>query len=315
MKKKWKWVSAGAGLISLLASGGIYFSNKIIYIRKKKEEEILERETSEARFDLAQFEKLPKEEVQIPSPFGYSLHALLVKPYESNRYMIFSHGVTESKTNMIKYMNLFIKKGFNAVLYDHRRHGKSGGTTTSYGYYERHDLKAVVDWLKRKVGEELYFGIFGESMGGATTLMYAGTVEDEANFYVVDCPFSDFTEQLKIRLREDFKLPPILLPYTDLFLKFRAGFSMKDIVPLEAIKNIRKPILFIHGQEDVYVPASMTKELYDAYEGEKSIFMPERGGHAETYVTNPEEYERTIFEFLEKVAPWTRDYPKNEIYK
>lgn len=307
VKKKWKWLSAGAGIISFLASTGVYFSNKIIHIRQKKEEEIFTRETTEKRFDQESFERLPKEEVWITSPFGYSLHALLVKPHTSNQYVILSHGVTESKTNMIKYMNIFLKKGFNALLYDQRRHGLSGGDNTSYGFYERHDLKAVVNWLKEKIGPNLYLGIFGESMGGATTLMYAGTIEDGADFYVIDCPFSDFSEQLKFRLKEDFKLPSFLLPYTDLFVKARAGFSIKDVAPIEAVKHIQKPILFIHGQEDDYIPASMTKALYDAKPGEKELYMPERGGHAEAYVTNPEEYEKTVFHFLDNVLPDKND--------
>ncbi|GAA0346671.1 alpha/beta hydrolase [Bacillus carboniphilus] len=303
MKKRWKWFSAGAGFIGFLASCGLYFSNKIMYIRKKDEKDIFHRETTEERFDPVSFENLPKEEVWVPSPHGYSLHALLVTPHTTNRYMIFSHGVTESKTNMIKYMNIFLKKGFNALLYDQRRHGLSGGSNTSYGYFERHDLKAIVDWLKEKVGPSIQLGIFGESMGGATTILYAGTIEDGANFYVIDCPFSDFTEQLRIRLREDFKLPSFLLPYTDLFLKARAGYSMKDVTPIEAVKNIHNPVLFIHGQEDDFIPASMSKALYDAKPGEKDLYMPERGAHAEAYITNPEEYEERVYKFIERVLP------------
>lgn len=291
-----------------MGSVGLFFSNLILHLKNKEEDVILSRETGEKLFNYVTFDRLPKEEVWIESPFDYSLHALLVKPYQSNRYMIFSHGVTESKTNMIKYMNLFMKKGFNALLYDQRRHGKSGGENTSYGFYERHDLKAVADWLKKRVGDDLTLGIFGESMGGATTLMYAGTVEDEADFYVVDCPYSDFTEQLKIRLKEDFRLPPFILSYTDLFLKWRAGYSMKEVAPIQAIQHIKKPVLFIHGQEDHFIPASMTKLLYDAKQGDKELYMPEKGGHAATYAANPLEYEEAVYRFLERVAPWTKNF-------
>ena len=43
---------------------------------------------------------------------------------------------------------------FNSVIYDHRRHGDSGGKTTSFGYYEKIDLQAIVDKIREEIGEE-----------------------------------------------------------------------------------------------------------------------------------------------------------------
>ena len=40
--------------------------------------------------------------------------------------MIFCHGVTVNKMNSVKYARLFLNRGYNVVIYDHRRHGKTG---------------------------------------------------------------------------------------------------------------------------------------------------------------------------------------------
>ena len=72
------------------------------------------------------------------------------------------------------------------------------GKTTSYGYYEKHDLKSVVDWLKSRFGTNITLGIHGESMGAATLLQYAGLVEDGADFYIADCPFLISTDNYNI---------------------------------------------------------------------------------------------------------------------
>jgi uncharacterized protein len=278
---------------------GIYFTNRLMYMKKKDELFILKREKEAGRFNPEQFKLLPKREVTIPSPFGYPIKALLVEPHQSNRYIIISHGVTETKINSIKYMNLFLKRGFNAIIYDHRRHGESGGKTTSFGHYEKFDLKAVIDWLKKEKGSSLLLGIHGESMGAATMLLYAGMLEDGADFYIADCPFSDLKEQVSYQLRKDFKLTPsLLLAIADLILRFRDKYSIRHVSPISVIKNIHHPILFIHSENDDFILPTMTQELYEQKQGPKMLYLADKGRHAQSYNENPEEYERMIDKFL-----------------
>ncbi|MFX3660563.1 MAG: alpha/beta hydrolase [Ectobacillus sp.] len=291
------WTILGA-VTAVFTALGFIFTNKVMYIRKKTDEEILERETAQ-HFNLRELESLPKEELWIPSPFGYNIHAYFIPAHGSKRFMIFCHGVTVNKLNSIKYSNLFFKRNFNVLIYDHRRHGKTGGKTTSYGYYEKYDLKAVVDWVKQRFGPGITLGIHGESMGAATLLQYAGLVEDGADFYIADCPFSDFYEQLAYRLKVEFKLPkwPIL-PFASAILKLRDGYAVQEVSPIKCVKNIKKPILFIHSKEDDYILSKMTEELYEQKSGPKQLFIAEKGAHALSYTENREEYEQMIDAFL-----------------
>lgn len=79
--------------------------------------------------------------------------------------MVFCYGVIVNKINFVKYVNLFLKRGYNVFIYDYCRYGKIGGKIISYGYYEKYDLKFVVDWLKNCFGINIIFGIYGEFMG------------------------------------------------------------------------------------------------------------------------------------------------------
>ncbi len=270
-------------------------------MKKKDEEFILKREKEAGRYNPTQLKTLPKRKVEIPSPFGYGIKAVLVEPHQTDRYIIISHGVTETKINSIKYMNLFLERGFNVLIYDHRRHGESGGRTTSFGYYEKFDLKAVVDWLKEKKGTNLLLGIHGESMGAATMLLYAGMLEDGADFYIADCPFSDFRAQLAYLIKKDFKLfPGILLPIGDLILRIRDKYSIRNVSPISVIENIQHPVLFIHSRKDDYILPSMTQELFEHKKGPKMLYIAEKGRHAQSFNENRTDYERIIDEFLQK---------------
>lgn len=272
-----------------------------MYMKKKDEDFILQREKEAGRYNPDEFESLPKRIVDIPSPFGYTIKAVLVEPHQSNRYIIISHGVTETKINSIKYANLFLERGFNALIYDHRRHGESGGKTTSFGHYEKFDLKTVVDWLKLDKGPNLELGIHGESMGAATMLLYAGLLDDGADFYIADCPFSDFKEQLAYLIKKDFKLlPELLLPIGDALLRLRDKYSIRNVSPISVIENIKHPILFIHSEKDDFILPSMTKDLFEQKKGPKMLYLAANGRHAQAFNENRADYERVIDEFLQK---------------
>ncbi len=299
--QKRKNLSATLGGIVLAMTGlGYYISSRVMYMRRKKEKSIYKREVRANRLIPNDFAQLPKQDILISSPFGYHLKAQFIRPFpDVKKYMIFCHGVTESKTNSIKYMNLFLERGFNAIIYDHRRHGESGGKTSSYGYYEKYDLKAVVDTLISLEGNDLFFGIHGESMGAATALLYAGAIEDRADFYIADCPFADFREQLAYRFTKEMKLPgKWILPLADFFIQIRDGYSLKSVSPATVVDRIKKPVLFIHSKKDDFILPSMTKRLFHLKNGAKKLYIARNGAHAQSYNENRDDYERAIDEFL-----------------
>jgi uncharacterized protein len=294
-----KWVPIVGGSALAVTSLITYFSHQMMYIKKKEEKFILNRDQQRKLCSLTDFDALPKEEVWVNSPFGYRIKAVFVEPHETKWYVVFCHGVTECKWSSIKYMNLFLQRGFNAVIYDHRRHGESGGKTTSYGHYEKYDLQAVIHTLLRKRGPDVRFGIHGESMGAVTMLLYAGMFEDCAQFYIADCPFSDFEEQLLYRMKKEYKVSSrLLLSLTDRLLRLRDRYSVKDVSPRRIVDRISAPVLFIHSEKDDYILPSMTKELYERKKGPKQLFLATDGVHAEALFKNREAYEQAIDQFL-----------------
>lgn len=284
---------------ALLTIFGFIASSKLMYLKTKDADVILEREVLAKRFDEKWYETVRKEELWIASPNGYPLKAVFLKPLDTDRTVIICHGVTENKINSMRFARLFERLGFNSIVYDHRRHGDSGGKTTSFGYYEKSDLKAIVHAIRERIGEHALLGIHGESMGAATTILYAGTYEDEANFHIVDCPYSDFSEQVLHVLRRETPLrSTMLIRIASLFLKMRDGYTLGVVSPREVVGNITKPVLFIHSLKDNFILPYMTKELYEAKKGDKMLKLFEKGGHAKSFNVNPKEYEKTVKEFL-----------------
>ena len=66
------------------------------------------------------------------------------------------------------------------------------------------------------------------------------------------------------------------------------------------IKNAKIPMLFIHGTKDNFVRTDMVYELYDAYPGEKEMYIAEGAGHGMSFFMDPDRYSKEVVAFLEK---------------
>ncbi|MEL3960684.1 alpha/beta hydrolase [Lysinibacillus endophyticus] len=301
-RKKVLWLSSIITTLSAITTGfGFMVTNRLMYIKKKDDHFIYDRELKAQRFDENWFNNCPKEELSIDSPNGYPIKGIFFKPLNTNNTIIICHGVTENKINSVRYARMFERLGFNSFVFDHRRHGESGGKTTSYGYYEKFDLAAVVKTVKTLIGNDAILGIHGESMGAASMILYAGLVEDGADFYIADCGFSNFSELIaQIVKKETILRTKLPIHLADFFLRLRDGYSLKSITPKEAVKNIQAPMLFIHSMEDDFILPYMTKEMYEEKSEPKMLKLFEKGAHAQSFNQNPQEYEEVVSEFLQK---------------
>ena len=103
--------------------------------------------------------------------------------------IIMVHGIGGSKEHFIHLAKLLAHQGIASVLFDSRAHGDSEGDYCTYGYYEKRDIKAIVDAIREK-DATIPIGIWGNSMGGAIALQ-ALAYDNRLQFGVIESTFTD----------------------------------------------------------------------------------------------------------------------------
>ena len=187
--------------------GGYIFARLIIYPNVHPVQWVYDKAVNEGKLNEADFNNLPKTEIQVKSPFGYDLFGYYMPAAGSNRTVVIAHGITMCLYDMVKYMWMFQRRGFNILMYDHRNHGRSGGKNTTFGFYEKHDCKAMVDYAFSLLPEGGTVGLFGELLGGGTVLQEAA-LDARLSFVAVDCAYSDLPGLLLHRARRQYPFLP-----------------------------------------------------------------------------------------------------------
>jgi uncharacterized protein len=253
-------------------------------------------------YSREEFNKLPKEEVEIKSKEGLSLKGTFIeKIKDSKKVIIIVHGYTANYIWSLQFINMFFSEGFNVLLVDQRSHGTSGGKYATYGYHEKYDLDLWINWARQRVGDDTVIGLHGQSMGGGTVLQYAA-INKYVKFIIADCPYSDVKQLMKHQFNEIKHVPFLPFKYfLDMRLKVFAKFSMKDVSPINSMKDKEIPIFFIHGSKDNFVPTYMSKDMYEVKKGYKKLLIVEGAVHANAYGTDKEIYEKEVHNFLGEV--------------
>ncbi|WP_270557658.1 alpha/beta hydrolase [Clostridium perfringens] len=258
-------------------------------------------------FDEALYNSASKEDITLKSFDGLNLTStLIMNENPTNKFIVLVHGVSICYVGSLKYFDIFYKNGFNVLIVNQRRHGKSEGKYSTYGFYEKYDVNMWIEYLKSRFGNDIILGLHGESMG-AGTVMETIPLNDSIKFVIEDCGYSNFHELIGFQITHAYKnrlvrkiLRPSLI-FANFFMKTKAKFSMKKIVPIDIVSSTSLPMMFIHGKEDYFVPWYMAVDLYKAKtKGYKELYLVEGAKHAESLEVNKILYEKKIMTFIEK---------------
>ena len=107
----------------------------------------------------------------------------------------------------------------------------------------------------------------------------------------------------KPSLQLRFGLPEFPILYTASGVaKLRAGYNFTEASALQQVVACEKPMLFIHGTADDFIPYEMMDILYNAKPGDnKAELTADGAGHGEALYALGDAYWDAVFDF---VAPY-----------
>ncbi|HSW44589.1 MAG TPA: alpha/beta hydrolase [Phycisphaerae bacterium] len=242
---------------------------------------------------------LPFESVQIPTGDGLRLDGWFVPDRRSDRTIVICHGAGANKGNFIWFLGPLANKGYNVLFFDFRAHGASDGRQTTYGIRERLDVRAMVDWLKRERPEQSRIIVGLGSSQGAMALALAAAEDARINAVILDSPFVSPHE---LAMHHARKIPLIGPAAVRLVLAEMSILTRADFFTASAERAVaslgERPVMVIHGDDDVVMPETHARRLHDAARGPRTVWFGP-GPHSNIVTTVPDEYGRRVFEFLD----------------
>ncbi len=237
---------------------------------------------------------------------GFRLHgmyALSNNPHNSQGTALIIHGYTDDCHRFLGLARMYRDSlNYNVFLPDLHYHGQSEGKAAQMGWLDRLDAEKFAA-MAHDIFNDDFMVVHGVSMGAATTMMMSG---DETPSYVKafveDCGYSSVWNQFAYNLKDSFGLPTFpVLDAASIVCKLRYGWSFKEASSLEQLAKCEKPMLFIHGGDDDFVPTPEVYLNYDAkVKGYKDMWIAEGSAHAKSFTDYPAEYTAKVRDFLSK---------------
>ncbi len=218
----------------------------------------------------------------------------------SCRYVICSHGYTDNRYGTLKYAKIYLDLGYNVISYDLRGHGKNEKTFCTYTVREAQDLNALIEDTYKRYGENIELGLHGESLGAATSVAVLGYTQ-RPDFVVADCGFADIENVLKGGLRAMNPVLTFMLKPASLAAKIKYGYSFSQMRPIDALKDNQVPVLFIHGEDDTFIPPENSERMSKATKGYTELHLIPGAVHAKSILTEPDQYREYVTDFLRKL--------------
>lgn len=281
-----------------------YFSDQILFPYRAAPDYQSEwiqqsRTVEDQHFPIPEeFEVKGQEEVAIRG--WYFAH-----PETAGCLLVAAHGWGGTRSEILKWADIFWDCGCDVVVYDHRGHGESGGEHGTGGIMEKADLMAVTDWAQKKTGlSDEETGWAGISWGAATMLQ-AG-VDREVAFIMADSPFQDWETAIMERAERMYGGWVGFIKGSVMSLAgWRAGVDYREASAIAVAPRIKSPVFLIHSRTDEATASFQSVNLDSALNPDRHVFFHTDwgAGHVEDIDVNPDLYRYHVYSFLKSFAP------------
>jgi uncharacterized protein len=193
---------------------------------------------------------------------------------------------------------MLVRHGYGVLLYDRRGEGRSDGDPNSWGWDFDKDIRAGIDFLRRRsdVDAGRIAGL-GLSVGGEMMLETAAGTKDLAAVVSEGAGARSMAEEVDDVDGLDKIGAALTYGVRDL-----TNAILQDRLPPENLEDLvgkisPRPVFFIHaGADDA---GHRNPELYAAAKEPKQIWEA-AGGHTDGIERQPAEYERRVVSFLDR---------------
>jgi pimeloyl-ACP methyl ester carboxylesterase len=218
------------------------------------------------------------ENVWFETPDGEMLFGWYCRSPRPIASAVFCHGNTGNLTTVGELMPHLLDAGFNVLLFDYRGFGRSTGIASIGGVIS--DGITAARFHDSIRPPELPSILYGYSLGGAI----AAQVIRHHRFDALILQ-STFTSIPDIARATWPRLPLHL-------------FAGDFFDTLGVVKNLRVPLLILHGSDDEVCPNWMARQLHDACTAPKRLYTVQGGLHKDLFVRDADSLVWVINQFI-----------------
>ncbi|KTC73903.1 2-hydroxy-6-oxononadienedioate/2-hydroxy-6-oxononatrienedioate hydrolase [Legionella birminghamensis] len=169
----------------------------------------------------------------------------------------------------------WIKKGYGVLLLEYRGYSGNPGSPSEKGFYQ--DAEAAREFLSQQGVSNKHLVIYGESLGaGVATYL---SIKNPACALILQSPFTSLTAVAR------YHYPLIVIPPWD---KYDS---------LSRIRQIKSPLLVLHGDQDRIVPYLQGVELYESANQPKEFVRVLNRGHNNLW---QQAFYQRVIQFIEE---------------
>ena len=177
--------------------------------------------------------------------------------------ILFFHGNAGTLDNRIYKLNFLGNLDVNFLIIAWRGYSGSSGKPSEFGLYQ--DAKSALNWLNSKGITDDKIVLYGESLGTSVAIE-VGQNRDFAGV-ILETPFTSMVDVGKT-----------VYPFVPVSLLLKDKYESD-----KKIKNIKSPILIMHGEVDKIVPFWMGEKIYQLANEPKYSYFTKYDDHMMEY--------------------------------